>query len=287
MDDALDGGYAVGYFEPWDQYSMEAVIRTAEKLRSPVIIGCGGIMMNQEWFDEGGLEGLGRVGRALAERSMVPTALILNEVLTFDQVVRGLEYGFNAVMLDTSALSFEDNIRITRKVAEAAHEAGAHAEAELGHLPVGTGEDEQEPALTDPDQAAEFVAATGIDALGVSIGNIHIMLHGKSENIDLDRLEQIHRKVDVPLVIHGSTGFPDTMVPRAIELGVAKFNVGTALKKAFWEGLREAVDQTPAGENPQHIIGTRDGHDIVQYAADFMQREVQRLIRLYMAATQI
>jgi ketose-bisphosphate aldolase len=254
LKDALDGRYAVGYFEPWDQYSMEAVVQAAENMNAPVIIGCGGIMMDQVWFDGGGMEALASVGRVSAERSKVPTALLLNEVSTFEQIEKGLEYGFKAVMLDSSHLPFEENIRITKQVVEAAHAVNVDVEAELGHLPLGTGKDDKgDPFPTDPEGAADFVARTKVDALAVSIGNIHVLLSGKADALDLDRLEKIHRKVDVPLVIHGSTGFPDDAVPKVISLGVAKFNVGSALKRAFWIGLQEALEDTPAGANPQHV----------------------------------
>lgn len=282
LRDALNGGYAVGYFEPWDQYSMEAVVGAAERMNSPVIIGCGGIMMNQEWFNGGGLEVLANVGRVIAEKSKVPTALLLNEVVAFEQIVSGIQYGFNAVMLDTSHLPFEENVRLTRDVVKVAQPADVDVEAELGHLPVGTGEDESgKPMLTDPDQAAEFIKRTGVDALAVSIGNVHILLEGKAD-VDFIRLKEIHEKVDIPLVIHGSTGFPDEAVPQVISYGVAKFNVGTVLKKAFFDGLKEAVQSTPEMANPQHVVGNRYERDILACARDRMGQEVERLIALYL-----
>ena len=283
LEDALNGRYAVGYFEPWDQYSMEAVIEAAETMNAPVIIGCGGIMMDQDWFNGGGMEALACVGKTLARRSRVPTALLLNEVSTLQQIEQGLKYGFNAVMLDTSHLSFEENVRLTKKVVEAAHKVNVDVEAELGHLPLGSGESEDvQPSLTDPQQAAEFVELTGVDALAVSIGNVHVLLEGKSENLDFNRLEEIHRLVKVPLVIHGSTGFPDEAISRAIELGVAKFNVGTVLKRAYWIGLKEALAKTPDDANPQYVIGSRKENDILVQGRERMRYEVERLIKLFM-----
>jgi ketose-bisphosphate aldolase len=287
LRDALKGRYAVGYFEPWDQYSMEAVIQAAENLRSPVIIGCGGVMMDQGWFDGGGMEALAEVGKVLARRSRVPTALILNEVSRFEQIERGLAYGFNAVMLDTSHLPFEENVSLTKKVVDAAHAVGVDVEAELGHLPLGSGEvDEVKPFTTDPEQAVEFVKRTKVDALAVSIGNVHVMLKGKSERIEFESLERIHRTVQVPLVVHGATGFPDEAVSRVIELGVAKFNVGTVLKRAFFRGMNEALSSTPEDANPQHVVGSRKKSDVLFHARDRMRAEVERLIGLYRGAGQ-
>lgn len=284
LRDALKGGYAVGYFEPWDQYSMEAVIQAAEKMNSPVIIGCGGMMMDKEWFDRWGMEGLAALGRVLARRSKVPTALILNEVEAFEQIVRGLVWGFNAVMLDSSHLPYEENVRLTQKVVEVAHAVGADVEAELGHLPVGSCEG-SESSLTDPEQAADFVARTGVDALAVSIGNVHILLEGKSEELDFNRLARIRQKVGVPLVIHGGTGFPDEAVRLAISLGVAKFNVGTVLKQAFLRGMAEALDEMPEDASPQEVIGSRKESDIMAHARKRMRQEVERLITLYRGVT--
>jgi ketose-bisphosphate aldolase len=283
LRDALKGGYAVGYFEPWDQYSMEAVIRAAENKNSPVIIGCGGIMMDQNWFNSGGMEALAEVGRVLAHRSKVPTALLLNEVSTFEQVEHGIAFGFNAVMFDSSHLPFEENVRIIQKVVAAAHPADVDVEAELGHLPLGSGENDKSKSFpTDPDEAAEFVERTKVDALAVSIGNVHVHLKGKYAMLDFDRLEKIHRRVKLPLVIHGSTGFPDEAIPGAIKLGVAKFNVGTLLKRTFWHGLQEALKTTPENANPHHVVGSRKDTDVFVYARERLRREVERLITLYM-----
>ena len=163
LRDALKGKYAVGYFEPWDQYSMEAVIQAAENMSSPVIVGCGGIMMDKDWFERGGMEVLAGIGRVLADRSKVPTALLLNEVNTFDEIERGLAYGFNAVMLDTSHLPFEENVRMTQRVVAAAHAVDVDVEAELGHLPLGFGEEGREKSFqTDPEKATEFVERTNV-----------------------------------------------------------------------------------------------------------------------------
>src|SRR5450432_3959568 len=108
---AREGGYAVGYFEAWDTYSLEAVIEAAEAERAPVIVGFGGMMLDSEWLDAGGIEVLAGMGRPLAERAGVPAAFLLNEAHTLDQVQHGVDAGFNAVMLDTSAWDWDRAIR--------------------------------------------------------------------------------------------------------------------------------------------------------------------------------
>ena len=109
LADACAGGYAVGYFEAWDIYSLEAVAEAAEAENVPVILGIGGVMMDPGWFDGGGLERLAAAGLATAQMTRVPTAFILNEVATFGQIMRGIRSGFNAVMLDSTVLPYAEH----------------------------------------------------------------------------------------------------------------------------------------------------------------------------------
>ena len=283
LDDALSGGYAVGYFESWDVYSLEAVLEAAEAENAPVILGFGGVMMEPGWLDGGGLERLAALGLETARAAKIPVAFLLNEVTTFDQIQRGLRAGFNAVMLDSSALSYADNVQVTRQIVQVAHEVGAAVEAEFGELPDASGEMGGGAGhLTDPAQAARFVAETGIDALAVSVGNVHTLTHGKA-SVDWARLAAIHQAAPLPLVIHGGTGFPDEAIPQAIALGVAKFNYGTVLKRAFLEGVAAAVHSLPAEIGYHQVVGSRKEADILQQGKVRIRDEVHRRIRLLQA----
>jgi len=275
LQTARTGRYAVGYFESWDQYSFEAVLEAAEESRSPVIAGFGGVMMNQDWFDNGGLRGLAAMGRALAESSKVPVAFLLNEVATMAHIEQGLAWGFTAVMLDTCRLPLEENIAQTRRVVAAAHAAGADVEGELDALPDASGAigDSHAVALTDPDRAACYVEETSVDALSVAIGNVHIMTDGEAD-INLDHLARLHRRVDVPFVIHGGTSFPAAAIPRAIELGVAKINLGTILKQRYLEGAREALGNLPANPDIQALVGSRKAADFLRQGKVRVKEEV-------------
>ena len=234
LADARAGGYAVGYFEAWDGYSLDAVIRAAELERSPAIVGFGCLLVDQGWLDRGG----NRDPRAhRAPRS-------------------GAERGSRLAAPERGAHPRARPPRRRRRVrrrhalherrrgespssSRAAHARGVSVEGELGTLPDGESRGriaDSRASLTDPDAAAAFVAATGVDALAVSIGNVHT-LEGAVAAVDLDRLEAIRRAVEVPLVLHGGTGFPAAAVPGAIERGVAKFNVGTVLKRTYLDGL--------------------------------------------------
>ena len=280
LNDALSGGYAVGYFESWDVYSLEAVLEAAEAENAPVILGFGGVMMEPGWLDGGGLERLAALGLETARSAKVPVAFLLNEVTTFNQIQRGLRAGFNAVMLDSSALSYADNVQVTRQIVQVAHEVGAAVEAEFGELPDASGEMGGGTGhLTDPAQAARFVDETGIDALAVSVGNVHTLTHGKA-SVDWARLAAIHQAVPSPLVIHGGTGFPDEAIPRAIALGVAKFNYGTVLKRAFLEGVADAVHALTIEVGYHQVIGSRKEADILQQGKLRVCAEVTHRIRL-------
>jgi len=281
LAEAQAGGYAVGYFEAWDIYSLEAVLEAAEDEDTPVILGFGGVMMEPNWFDGGGLERLGALGLETARGSRVPVSFILNEVTTFAQVVRGIQAGFNVVMLDTSSLPYSEHVRLTRRVVEVAHAVGVGVEAELGSLPDASGEmgDSEVGRLSDPDEAARFVNETGIDALAVSVGNVHTLSHGQAA-IEWGRLADIHQAVPVPLVLHGGTGFPEEGIARAIALGVVKINIGTVLKQAFLAGLTEAVRALPPQVSIHQVMGSRKETDVLQQGKSRMRAEVARRIRL-------
>ncbi len=288
---ALRRGYAVGYYESWDQYSLEAATEAAEEAHSPLILGYGGAVADQPWLDRRGVEEMSALARCLAESAAVPAALLFNEARTYAQVLRGLRAGCNAVMLDTSHLPYEENLALTRKVTEAAHALGASVEAELGHLPdAGAAMPQGGPLAgshrTDPAQAARFVEATGVDVLAVSVGNTHVLLEGEAQ-VDLDLLARIHRAVAVPLAIHGGTGFPRSAVQPAVVCGVAKFNVGSRLKAVYLEGVRASLAGLPPKLNIHQVIGSREEGDILAQAKANVKAEIAGLIRLYGSAGQV
>jgi ketose-bisphosphate aldolase len=282
LQKALRGGYGLGYFEAWDSYSLEAVLEAAEEETSAVILGFGGMMIDAEWLDNAGIELLGAMGRVVAQRARVPVSLLLNEAQTFDQAVRGIEAGFNAVMLDTSAWDREEAIENVGRLTRLAHARGVTVEAEVGRLPDATEEgiDASRAQRTDPAQAAAFLAETGADCLAVSIGNVHLRT-AQDAPVDLALLEAIHQQVSVPLVLHGGTGLPPGCIPRAIACGVAKFNVGTALKRSYLQALRETVAAWPPSVNVHDILGSHKEADVFTRAKAAMKASVRERIRLY------
>lgn len=287
FDQARLGRYALGYFEAWDSYSLEAVLEAAEAENSPVILGFGCMMLDRAWLDAGGVEMLGAMGRVAADRAKVPAALLLNEAHTIDQARRAIAAGFNAVMVDTSAWDVQRAavVVVVAELVQHAHAHGVAVEAELGRLPDAVadgagGIDDTAATLTDPAQAAQFVEQTGVDCLAVSIGNVHLLTNGIAP-VDMAHLEAIRRRVDAPLVIHGGTSFPPGEVPRAIAAGVRKFNVGTVLKRAFLDGVREAVVALPERPNVHDLMGSHKETDLMAQSKARMKAKVRELIRLY------
>ena len=282
MQDALAGGYGLGYFEAWDSYSLEAVLEAAEEQRSPVILGFGGMMADTEWLNRGGVEMLGAIGNVAARRARVPVCLLFNEAQTLEQALRGIDAGFNAVMVDTSAWPWDRAVDAVAHLVRVAHARNVTVEAELGRLPDATdaGIDASAAQLTDPAQAAKFISETGADCLAVSIGNVHL-LTAHDAPVDIARLAAIHDEVRAPLVIHGGTSFPQNAVPQAIANGVAKFNVGTILKKTFLQGAVEALGGSPDRMDVHALLGSHKEADFLVAGKSAMKDKVKERMRLY------
>ena len=281
LEAARSGGYAVGYFETWDLYSLEAALRAAEAARAPAILGFGGATTSSAWYDSGGIEMMALAARSLAERSSVPTVVLYNEARTPEQLERGMEAGCNAVMLGTAHLGLEENIRVTRELVRTAHRREVDVEAELGHLADALDAEALE-ARTDPLEAERFVRETGVDALAVSVGTAHChtdVVAGAT--VDTDRIREIGRRVRVPLVLHGGSGLPEAAARVAIAAGIAKMNYGTRLKRLWLEGIREALAALESEPNVQRAIGSREASDILAPATRRIQAQIRDLIRVY------
>jgi ketose-bisphosphate aldolase len=254
MRDARERGYAVGYFESWSLESLQGVVDAAEQTRSPVIIGFNGDFLSRPTRQAAErLSWYGVLGRAAAESATVPCGLIFNECPRDDWVRAAIRAGFNLVM---PADPYAGRAEIVRRVAELARLAHTHdvaIEGELGELPCGAHDGPPRGGSpTDPEAAAAFVEATEVDLLAVSVGNVHIHVNGRKK-LDLTLLEQIHRRVAVPLVLHGGTGIDDGDLREAIALGVAKVNYGTGLKQRYLHAVRSALAQDLV--DPHRLLG--------------------------------
>jgi len=253
--------YAVGAFNAVNMESAQAIISAAAQKRSPLIIQVTQTTLNYTEPDE-----LAALIKVLIDRVDVPVALHLDHGRTFEVVMRFLKLGFTSVMIDGSLQpdgktprTFEENVSITRKVVEAAHALGVTVEGEVGTLgQIGT---EDRANLTDPDEAARFVEQTGVDMLAVAIGTTHGLYRG-TPVIDIERLKAISSKVGIPLVMHGGTGTPDDAVKAAIASGIAKVNIDTQIRIAFFDAVREAVRKTEAEHAEAEQKGEPKKYDI-------------------------
>lgn len=276
---AAAGGYAVCYCEAWNLESFQAVVEAAEETCAPIIAGFNGGFLGRRARPEN-LAFYAGLRLALRGAS-VPAAFLLNETDDVAQIRQGIELGFNAVMAENEHLQLDDYRRLVKEVVNLAHPRGVSVEAQLGRLPDGAGTCAME--VTDPAEAADFVEATGIDALAVSIGNVHILTRGEAA-IDLGVLERIRKRVRIPLVIHGGTGFPRDLARQAVELGAVKFNFGTALKQVYLAAVRNALGAYQEPANPHPFLGMGGERDILVAGRCAVKEAVKDLLRAYGAA---
>jgi tagatose 1,6-diphosphate aldolase GatY/KbaY len=231
------GGYSIGAFNIYNLEGVKAVLAAAEAEASPVML-----QIHPSALKYGGLP-LIALSLEAARQSQIPAVLHLDHSNSIAPIQTALETGFGSIMADGSHLEYTQNIDFTRQMAELAHGRGVLVEAELGRL-TGTEDGlsvaDYEARLTDPDQALEFTQATGIDMLAVCIGNVHGEYRTEPD-LDFPRLEKIHRRVAVPLVLHGASGLPEEMVLRSIELGVCKINVNTEVRMAYLNSLKSSL----------------------------------------------
>lgn len=281
LADAKRGGYSVCYCESWDLPSLQAVVEAAEICQVPTIIGFNGaFLMHEGRARSEVLSYYAGLGLAAAESSNLPMALLLNETDSLEQIERGIDVGFNAVMVENANCDYVEYLELVKKVTCLAHARNVSVEAQVGHLPDGCGNQEGHGEITDADQAKEFAEATGIDALGISIGNVHVQLEGKS-TVDMDALRRIQSVVEIPMVVHGGTGFPADRAQDVIRLGVAKFNFGTNLKQVYLSALKEKLKGYCESMNPHPVIGMGGDQDVMTAARDAVRSKAVEIIRNY------
>lgn len=263
IEKARNEGYAIGYFESWNIESLAGVIDAAEQTASPVIIGFNGDFLSHP--DRQAAERLswyGALGRVAAENASVPCGFIFNECPRDEWVMKACDAGFNLVMPADPAARYDEYIHRVSSIVSYARTRGVAVEAEIGELPCGeSGEVVNHGTLpSDPVQAADFANRTNVDLLAVSVGNIHIMIAGE-QDLDLERLERIHKATPVPLVLHGGSGITSESLKQAVLLGVVKVNYGTYLKQWYLKAVRGLLSAN--GSNPHETLGLGGSHDIM------------------------
>ncbi|MBQ8292064.1 MAG: class II fructose-bisphosphate aldolase [Clostridia bacterium] len=233
--------YAVGLFNTTDTDMLQGVIEAAEELRSPVVLGTAEILLPY-----GELKLIAPSVIAAAKRAKVPVVVHYDHGLTFTRCMEALQLGFSSVMFDGSTKDYETNLAETREIVKIAHEFGASVEGEIGHVGnASTGDEDLRDMYTTPEEAKAYIEATGVDALAVAIGSAH-GVYKKKPLLNIERLKEIRRAVDTPLVLHGGSGLSDDDFKTTVREGIAKVNIFTDLclagKRAMKEGEEQGLD---------------------------------------------
>lgn len=245
---ARDGRYAVGAFNVENMEMVKAVIAAAEELSAPVML-----QTTPSTIRYGSLETYQAIVAAEAKKASVPVCLHLDHGNSFALAAQAIHGGYTSVMIDGSHESLEDNIAISKKVADMANACGIPVEAELGK--VGGKEDDLESegdANTDPAEAAEFVDRTGVTSLAIGIGTAHGFYVG-TPVLDKKRVSAIRDVVSIPLVLHGASGLSDEDVRECIQRGICKVNFATELRAAYTDAVKKLLTEKPETFDPKKL----------------------------------
>lgn len=241
---AQEHGYGIPAINVFDYNSIKFAAMAAEEAKMPLIIQYfPGFDVHAPLID------IRNIAVAFARRATVPIAVHLDHSKNFEIAVSGLGARFPSVMVDGSALPYEENVALTLEVARCAHAMGVDVEAELGHVGVGMNLEDMTNTdhFTDPDQAVDFVKRTGADSLAIAVGNAHGN-YIRTPELDFDRICKLREVLDIPLVMHGGSDIPDDQLARAVRCGMSKFNIATEYQRAFYNNMKDFfADESNSG----------------------------------------
>jgi fructose-bisphosphate aldolase, class II len=295
LNKAQRGRYAIAHFNINNMEICQGVVQAAVEQRAPIILAT-----SEGAIKYAGINFLYELARTASHLAKVPIALHLDHGRDMEVIKQAIKIGYSSVMYDGSHLDFEQNIKNTRKIVAMAHRRGISVEAELGTI--GGAEDlvsSRKIKYTDPSRAREFVQRTGCDFLAVAIGTSHgaFKFRGKA-SLRHDLLKEIKKKVSVPLVLHGASSVPESVVRQAqkygaklsgvygvptsqirlaIKNGINKINTDTDLRLAFDAAVRKVLSKKPKDFDPRHILGP---------ARDEIQKIAEQRIKLFGSARQ-
>ncbi len=251
LNDARQKRYAIGAFNIVDYTTASAVIKAAERKKSPVII-----QTSVKTVKLYGYKPIAGWVRTLAEESSVPVVLHLDHCKDLAVIEKCIDAGWSSVMIDASSFSLEENIRMTRETVKMAASRNVSVEGELGAI-VGVEDDifvnQSESFLADTDSCMVYVKETGIDLLAPAIGTAHGLYH-KEPEIDFALLSDIAEKTGMPLAIHGGTGLSEDVFRRCIECGGTKINISTSIKHIFRDSFEKYFKENPGDYEPIRSI---------------------------------
>jgi len=256
IKEAKEKKYALGAFNVENLETTLGVVRAAQKVKSPVII-----QVSETSIDYAGLKAITSIVETIAreEAGDIPIALHLDHGKSFRSVAECVRVGFSSIMMDASEMPLIENIILTKQAVDFAHKKDVLVQGELGAVK-GLEEaspKERDKAMTDPDEAEEFVEKTGVDTLAVAVGNVHGIIKMRKGNpgLNLERLEQIHKKMlHIPLVLHGASGLPKDQIREGMKRGVRIINIDTELRLAFTNTLRLTLTEDPDVYDPREVL---------------------------------
>lgn len=247
---AKENQFAVPAFNICSYDMMKAIMEEVEKQNAPVILEIHPdeiAYLNDEFV---------AAAKEYAHNSKVPVVIHMDHGGSVKDVMRAIRNGYTSVMIDASTQTFEDNMSLTKEVVKLAHDVNVSVEAELGTIG-NNGSAEGGTAniiYTDPNQAEEFVKETGIDTLAVAIGTAHgLYPKDMPPKLNIDLLKELNQRIDIPFVLHGGSGNPDSEVSEAVKYGVAKVNLSSDLKSVFFEALRAILTNNPEMYEPGDV----------------------------------
>lgn len=247
LRDAQKNGYAVGAFNVENMEMVMAVLAAAEETKSPVIM-----QTTPGTVKYAGLDYYLANVRTAAERADVPVVMHLDHGNSFELAMQAYRTGYTSIMIDGSKKPFEENIALTRSVTDATHPGGIPVEGELGR--VGGKEDDLDNGdvnpYTDPQEAKEFVERTNVDSLAVGVGTSHGIYKGVPK-VNVELVTEIKKVVEVPLVLHGTSGVPDDQVRECVKRGMCKVNYATDLRIAYTRGVKAYMKENPDAFDPK------------------------------------
>jgi ketose-bisphosphate aldolase len=254
LAEAKAKGYAVAAFNPVDYASMKAMVAAAEELNAPVIIQSSAKTIN--YYSHEAIYGW---MKEIAGNSPVPVVLHLDHGKDMDMIKKCIDMGWTSVMIDGSHLPFKENLAETRKVVDWANAANIGVEAEIGQI-LGVEDDmvvsEEESHLTDPNEAEQFCKELELSAFAAAIGTAHGYYKG-TPKVEFGLIEEINKRTNVPMALHGGTGLSDEVIQRAIKLGCSKVNISTNLKHVFIDSFAEYHRANPKDYEPLRVLGAQ------------------------------
>ncbi len=281
MADAQEKGYAVGAFNCPNMESVQAIVRAAEETKSAVILNYAEV--HEPLVS---MEDIAPVMLQFAKKADVPVCVHLDHGQSIESCIKAIQLGFTSVMIDASGDNYEENVKTTAEVVRLAHSVGVTVEAELGHIfssEIGVGEagetetadsfETLEDVYTDPDMAKDFVERTGVDVLAIAFGTTH-GIYTQKPVLDLNRITQIKKKIDIPFVMHGGSGLSKEEFQTAVKNGIRKINYYTYMTLAGGDAVKKALEEKAEGDNIFF-------HDIPLIAMEAMKKNVKEAIEIF------